>query len=61
MRWWWQKKETTTDEAKEHLQRLIEREPEVKKISRELKDAQARNHFSDMVAIAMARRSRGEQ
>ena len=55
MRWPWQQKEPKSTEAREHLQRIIEREPEVRRLARELRDAQRRNHFSDMVITAMSR------
>jgi hypothetical protein len=55
MRWPWQQKEPKPTEAKEHLQRIIEREPEVKRLADQLRDAQRRNHFSNMVIAAMGR------
>jgi hypothetical protein len=55
MRWPWAKAPTPSDEAKEHLQRIMAREPEVKSLARELREAQRRNHFSEMVMTAISR------
>lgn len=55
MRWWWRKAEVKSDEAQQHLQKVLEREPEVKSLGRELRDAQRRNHFSEMVNAAIVR------
>lgn len=55
MRWPWNKKQEKSSEAREHLDRVLAREPEVKHLARELKEAQRRNHFSQMVITAMGR------
>lgn len=55
MRWPWQRKQEKSNEAKEHLERVLARDPEVAHLARELREAQRRNHFSYMVITAMGR------
>lgn len=56
--WWWRKPRERSREAEAQLARLMEREPEVKDLGRELREVQRRNHFSEMVNTAMARTAR---
>jgi hypothetical protein len=55
MRWPWRKTPKKSDEAQRHLERVMEREPEVKNLGHELRAVQRRNHFSDMVNAAIVR------
>jgi hypothetical protein len=55
MRWWWQKDPEPSTEAQEQLQKIMDRDPEVNRLSRKLREAERRDHFSDMVDAAMAR------
>lgn len=43
------------EEARQVLAQLRERDPEVAHLHRELREAEQRNHFSEMVAIAISR------
>ena len=58
MRWPWQKAPDRTREVEEHLRRVMDREAEVKDLSQSLREAQRRNHFSELVNVAISRVSR---
>jgi len=51
--WRWRRHPPDTDEAQQHLDRLRQQQPEVSRLSRELREARERDHFSDMVREAM--------
>lgn len=56
---WWQRwwphrgHETHTDEAREVLAHLRDRDAEVNQLGDELREAQRRNHFSELVTAAI--------
>lgn len=54
---WWQfwRAEDTSEEAQAELTRLEDREPEVARLSTELREIQRRNNFSGMVDRAIRR------
>lgn len=59
MRWPWQRQDSNPHgEAKEAFQQIAARDKEVKRLSHELREAQRRNHFSEMVIEAMTRRTK---
>ena len=55
---WWRKPRERSCESKVQLARLMDRDPEVKNLGQELREAEKRNHFSDMVNTAMRRMAR---
>ncbi|HEX2551019.1 MAG TPA: hypothetical protein VHK64_05440 [Nocardioidaceae bacterium] len=63
MRRWWLPRSrpagTAADEAASALERLERHDPEVKQLGDELRERQAMNNFSGMVAAAIARVAAG--
>jgi hypothetical protein len=58
--WWpWRRAEDTSTEAREHLRRLEDNDPEVQRLGAELRDTQSRNNFSRMVDLAIHRTQNG--
>lgn len=55
LRWPWRAREDTTEDAQDALRELEQREDEVQRLGRRLREAQSRNHFSTMVNEAIAR------
>ena len=56
--WIWLRRATHTDEARELLALMHERGREVRPLGAELREQLRRNHFSEMVAVAIQRRRR---
>lgn len=56
MRWPpWRRAKDTSDEAQRELAKLESHDAEVAALSERLRETQRRNHFSGMVAAALAR------
>lgn len=53
----WKRSPDTTGEAQAHLLRLTEQDEEITRLGGELRDRLARNHFSEMVTLAISRRA----
>lgn len=64
MRWPWRHQQPDVAEAQQHLDRLRRQQPEVNRLSRELREAREAkgDHFSDMVMQAIrGRRAAGDR
>lgn len=56
MTWWpWRRHEVHTEEAEQVLARIRQHEEEIAQLACELREAERRNHFSEMVRLAIAR------
>ena len=61
MRWPWQRHRRNSSEALTHLAELDQRDPEIADLRRPLEQAERRNNFSGMVALAIHRAAQGRQ
>ena len=59
LRWPWHRHGDGDSGALAELAKLDERDAEVERLARELRETQSRNNFSAMVAYAIARRTNG--
>lgn len=62
-RWWdwrpWRRHTDRSAEACALLREVEQRDPQVKDLQRQLREAQRRNHFSEMVYVAIAHHRAG--
>jgi len=56
VRWPWRRPAPDTSEAQDHLDQLARQQPEVDRLTADLQRAQERNHFSEAITAAFARR-----
>lgn len=54
--WWWWRRDDTSGEAAQVHAELDRREVEVRRLGRALREAQRRNHFAELVQVALRRR-----
>jgi len=59
LRRWLGLRPDTSSEAREHLAVLDQRDAQVQQLGRDLRAAQHRNHFSELVAAAISRAREG--